>query len=79
VVFFWNFISTKNWVFNQIVRPTFRQSTKKEKMSKMKHHVDNCSIIIKLKLPLKLRVLYGSFNCSLLPMEVTGALKDEKI
>ena len=45
----------------------------------MKHQVDNCSINIKLKLPLKLRVLYGSFNCSLLPLEVMGELKDEKI
>ena len=46
----------------------------------MKYQVDNCSITFKLKLPLKLlRVLYGSFNCSLLPIEVMGALKDEKI
>jgi len=48
-------------------------------MGKMKYQVDNCSIIIKLKLPLILRVFYGSFNCSLLPLEVMGALKDEKI
>jgi len=25
-----------------------------------------------------LRVLYGSFSCSLLPLEVMGELKDEK-
>ena len=45
----------------------------------MKHRVDNCSIIIKLKVPLELRVLYGSFNSSLLPLEVMEGLKDEKI
>jgi len=48
-------------------------------MSKMEYQVDNCSIIFKLKLPLKLRVFYRSFNCSLLPMKVMGGLKDEKI
>tara|TARA_B100000686_G_C16146822_1_gene644824 strand:- start:374 stop:613 length:240 start_codon:yes stop_codon:yes gene_type:complete len=79
VVFFWSFISIKNWAFNQIVRPIYCQSTKKEKMSKMKYQLDNCSIIIKPKLSLKLRVLQGSFNCSLLPLKVMGGLKGEKI
>jgi len=50
-----------------------------EKMGKMKYQENNCSIITKLKLPLNLRVLCGSFNCSLLPMEVMGGLEDEKV
>jgi len=47
-------------------------------MSKMRYQVNICSIVIKLKPPLRLREFYRSFDCSLLPMEVMGALKDEK-
>ena len=47
-------------------------------MSKMRNQVDGCSIIIKSKLPLKLRALYRSFDGSLLPLKVMEALKDEK-
>ncbi len=76
--FFWKLFSLKNWVFNHIVHPTISQSTKKEKMSKMKHQANNCSISIKRILPLTMRAVYRSFDCSLLPMEVMGGLSDEK-
>ena len=35
----------------------------------MKHQVNNCSLSIKLKFPLIMRVVYRSFNCSLLFLE----------
>jgi len=75
--FFWKFISIKDQVFNHIVHLTVCRSTKKEKMSKTKHQVNNCSVSIKLMFPLLMRVVYRFFNCSLLLLETMGRLKDE--
>jgi len=45
----------------------------------MKYQVNNCSVSIKLIPPLLTRVVYRSFNCSLLPLKVIGETRDERV
>jgi len=44
-------------------------------MGKMKYQVNNCSVEIKFVLSLSTRVVYRSFNCSLLLLK---AMRDER-
>jgi len=47
-------------------------------MSEMKYQVNNCSVSIKLILPLLTRVVYRSYNCSLRLLKAKRELRDER-